>query len=430
MLVKMTWCQDLLAVLMALGLMISGCGSEQEAPPPATRPVKTLLLEKAAQAYHRSFPGKVQPIQQVDLAFRISGPLIEFPVMQGEQMKKGQLIARIDPRDFETALAEVQSRLSEAQAQLLAMQTGARPEDLRVLEAEVEAAKANYRTAEQEFRRYASLYSQKAATKSEYDRYRRSRDVAQAQYNTSLQNLEKGRKGAREEDIKAQEARIQGLEAQIRQARNALDDTSLKAPFDGIVATKYVDNFQEVQAKQPIIKYQDLSWVEIVINVPERLILMAGRASDIESSAVFDALPERKFKLTLTEFSTQSDPLTQTYAVTLKMPYPEGLSVLAGMTAQVTLSWTEKAQKKDNIFQVPVEAVMADETGKSYVWIVDPKEMTVHKSQVQVGEMSGNSLITLSGIKAGDRIVTAGVNYLMEGQKVRLLEDRQTGDQQ
>ena len=239
-------------LLIMMVLLFSACAKEEkdEGPPPV-RPVKSIILQENSQARNRSFPGKVQPIQQVDLSFRVSGPLIDFPVDEGQDVKEGQVLARLDPRDFEAAVANVQSSLAGAKAQLQAMETGARPEDIKMFQAEVEAAKANLRTAELELRRASDLYQERASTKAELDRARQARDVAKAQYDTAVQNLEKGKKGARQEDIDAQKSMVAGLESQLGQARDHLEDTRLKASFDGLVAKKYVRNYQDIQAKQP-----------------------------------------------------------------------------------------------------------------------------------------------------------------------------------
>ena len=168
----------------------------------------------------------------------------------------------------------------------------------------------------------------------------------------------------------------------------------------------------------------DLSFVEIVISAPEALIMMATRNEKIDMNAVFDALPDRKFKLAFKEIATQPDPQTNTYPVTLKMPAPKGVNLLPGMTAQVTISWSDQGRQDDNIFQAPVQAILADESGKSFVWVINPEDMTVHKTEVTVGEMTGDGILILEGVKAGDRLVTAGVHFLQDGQKVRLLENK------
>jgi membrane fusion protein, multidrug efflux system len=413
-------------VLCAAVLLITGCGSSgTETAPETIRPVKTMILSSVTQQLSRTYPGKVQATQQVDLSFRIAGPLIEFPVNEGQLVQEGDLIARIDPRDYQTKVENVRGKLSEARASLKSMETGARPEDIKVLEAEVNAAKAQLDEAQKNFERYSALYSKDAVSKAQYDRFQSTRDVAQAQYDSAQQNLEKGRKGAREEDIEAQESRIQSLEAELQAAQSALDDTKLTAPFDGIIAEKFVRNFQDVQAKQKIVNFQDISAVEIVINVPEQMMVNAGQRKNYQFTARFDTLLGREFPVTFKEVSTQADPQNQTYELTLVMPAPDDVHLLPGMTAQISISSNAIDDDGDpNVgdYVIPVQATFGDENNTSYVWLLDENTMTVHRAEVTLGELTGQSVIVKKGLKAGDCIVTAGVHFLQEGQNVRRLE--------
>ena len=105
---------------------LAGCGEKQEEAEPVVRPVKTVVVGEAFMGT-RSFPGRIEASERVEMSFRVSGPLVELPIDRGQDVKKGQLLARIDPRDFETRIAGIESRIGEAQAQLDAMETGARP---------------------------------------------------------------------------------------------------------------------------------------------------------------------------------------------------------------------------------------------------------------------------------------------------------------
>jgi multidrug resistance efflux pump len=250
---------------------VVGCGKEEEKKPKkiVARPVKILTLTPSATTSQRRFPGRVRASQRVDLAFKVAGPLIELPIEEGQDVKKTQLIARIDPRDFQTDLAKIKSDVSRARARLKAMQVGARPEDLRILEAEVASAKARRLNAEQQYKRYRELYIRKQVSKADFDQYTSERDVARANLNTAIQNLEKGKTGARKEDIDAMKARIRGLEAKRKRLQDSLNDTYLKAPFSGVIAKRYVENFEEVRAKQAIVSLQDISRIEVLVDVPE-----------------------------------------------------------------------------------------------------------------------------------------------------------------
>lgn len=398
--------------------LFSACGKEEEMPTPeVVRPVKMITITAGLGLTKRSFPGKVQASKEVDLAFKVSGPLIDLPVKEGQELKKGDLVAKIDPRDFKTELDKIDSSLGEARAKLRAMLAGARPEDIKVLEAEIKAAEARALNAEQQYIRYKDLFIQQQVSKADFDKFKSERDVARAQLNTAKQNLDTGKKGARKEDVEAMKSNIKGLEAQRKGTQDALMDTRLRAPFAGFIATRFVDNFQEVQAKQPIVSLQDVSSVEIDINVPELLVARGKRHGDITAEAAFAAVPGKQYPLSVKEFATAADPKTQAYKVTLLMLQPEDANILPGMTASVTIT---RSAETDTTISIPATAVFADETGASHVWVFNPDDQTVKLRPVTTGNLTGSENIQIdAGLETGDIIAIAGVSLLREEMKVR-----------
>jgi multidrug efflux system membrane fusion protein len=402
---------------------VSSCGRKKEEPPAkeVVRPVKMLTVAAAGTSRGISYPGRVRASQRVELSFKVSGPLLELPAEEGQASGKGTLLARIDPRDFETRIAGIESRISEAQAQLDAMETGARPEDLRILEAEVEAAEALTLNAEQQYGRYRDLYVKRQVSKADFDRYKSEYDMARAQLNTSVQNLEKGRTGARKEDIDAQKARIRGFESDLKGARDALEDTHLRAPFDGLVAKRYVDNFTEVRAKDPIVSFQDVSRIEVLVDVPEMAMAMIRKGGKIAATAEFASAPGRRFELILKEYAADADSRTQTYQVVLEMPQPQGVDILPGMTA--TVVGQSKVDENMPVI-VPTSAIFANETGGSQIWVIDRDSMTVSMKKVTTGELTGSEEIEIvEGVEPGETVAVTGVTQLRSGDRVRDLAE-------
>ena len=362
-------------LLAILPLVLNACGKKaEEAPREVIRPVKTMTVTVDTDISGLTLPGTVRAAQRVELAFQqVGGRLIELPIegREGQQVEQDELLARIDPKDFETNLRNIQGRLKEALASL----------DL---------------------------------AKSEYERVKRIQE--QDPGAVSGADIDRKREG-----VNAMEGRIRSLRAEVDAARLQLNYTSLKAPFAGLIAQRYVDNFQDVKPKQPILALEDISHVELLINVPENVIAATKNAKgeDIKAIAQFPTVPGKQFPLQLKEYATRADPATLTYQVVLQMPQPEELNVFPGMTASVTLS-IGSSTTPDKQVMVPAIAVVAKPDGSSYVWIVDTKEMAVHKQDVQVGEISGlKDIQILEGLNGGETIVVAGVLKLQEGMKVR-----------
>ena len=402
-------------------LVVTGC-NETKMPPTImmTRPVKVITVAGTADTDIISLPGKTRANRRAELSFKVAGPLVEFSVEEGQDVKKGDLIARIDPRDFETSIKEIKSSLSEAQANLKSMQRGERAEDIKILESEVDSAKAEFFYAEDQYKRYKQLWVKQHASRADFDRQASLRNTAKARLEAAKQDLAKGKSGARKEDIEAQESRIRGLAAKLKAATDALDDTSLKAPFDGVVAKRYVENHQEIQAKQPIVFFQDNSSIEVLVDVPETQAAKIRKGYLPDAVARFAAAPDRTFPLTLKEFSTKADPKTLTYQAVLVMLRPKGINILPGMTATVE-GKPEFAKSNHLRIVIPAIAVTRDAQKKSYVWTLDESLMTVKRADVQVGELTGSDGIEiLDGLILGEKVVTAGVTKLQAGMKVSI----------
>lgn len=360
-------------VCIAGAALLFACGqSEQTAPvADAVRPVKLMTVSGAYAGKTRKLPGTVRAADRVDLAFQVSGPLIELPVKEGQQVKKGTLVARIDPRDYETKLRNARGVQAKAHAGLA------------------------YAIAEH--RRYVKVKQTDAGAVSD-----------------SMVNL----KLAAEQVARAD---LQSADAAVAAAKDQLEYTYLRAPFDGVIARKYVDNYQEVMAKEAVLSLQNLTDVEVLIDVPE-LMMAPLRKSMPRFYAEFAADPARRFDLQVKEFATQSDPVTQTYRVVLTMPAPSGIRILPGMTVTVSIEFAENAEAGTDII-IPAIAVFADDAGRSQVWVIDPQTKKAQRRAVTTGELTGNDSIHISsGLQADETIAVSGVSKLREGQTVRALE--------
>ena len=419
-----------LAVLAGVGYWWRRPSPPQPAAEAAipTRPARVVTLGTAEGAPVRSFPGRVQAARgrRVDLSFRVSGTLIELPVRTNQSVKAGEVVARLDARDFETRLAQASSAVAEARARLGAMQAGDRPEDVRILESQLAAEQARLREAELDFTRTRNLFDRGAATRDALDRATRGLEVAQASTSAAATSLDRGRRGARTEDIEGQRAMIRRLEAQEREARDALADTRLTAPFAGIVARTNVENFQEVPARQPVLSLRDATGLEIVTDVPELVMAQLGSGQVKSVSASFDFLPGRTFPVTFAEAEAEADPRTRTFAVVFNLPkLPSDVRLLPGMTTTIRVEVPASSTARSDEWAVPAAAVFVDANGKRSVWKVDRDTQTVRRTAVTVGDVRGDQ-VTVKGLSAGDTIVTAGVNHLQEGEKIRVLPAEET----
>ena len=232
--------------------------------------------------------------------------------------------------------------------------------------------------------------------------------------------LRKARTGARPEDVKAMEATIAGLAAKVSQARSSLEDTELRAPFDGFIADRHVENFQSVQRDQPIVNLQDLAHLEVTVAVPEQdLLLFMGVSRDMVARAFSEVTGSKEIPLTFKEIATQAESQTQTYAATFQIVSREGINLLPGMTLSVRIGGRARGAELSGPFRVPSEAVMAGEGTRHSVWVVQ-ENLSVRRVTVALLSFREGDALISGDLKAGDRVVTAGANLLLDGETVSL----------
>jgi RND family efflux transporter MFP subunit len=359
------------AVLCAMGTaswyaVVSGTVEQHEKNEitvTTVRPVPTAIVQDALLARKRLFPGTVQAQSRVEIAFSLDGLLVELNGQEGKNVLKGEVLAKMDQRDFLHAL---------------------------------DAAKANFLRAETEFSRTKTLQSRKVISQAEYDNAKTTFDVARA-------------------------------ELRIRQ--KALSDTVLVAPYDGVVAHRYVENHEHIKKLEPILAFKDISKIDVVIQIPEGLIAHAGTEDFKDILVKFDADGDRWFSGVVREFRVQSDPVTRTYEVAVSVQPPSDIHVLPGMTAtvSVTTSVTPEIYKNpQSVRFVPVEAIFGGSDGHSYAWVIPESGGSPRKTQVTLGALCEGGIEIIDSLETGQRVAVSGVHSLRENMQVRpVLEGRE-----
>lgn len=398
-------------------------GCRDRSPPSAelVRPVKTMVVGADDNVRLRTFPGTVEASRKAELAFRVPGILAELPVREGDRLEAGDLVARLREDEFQVRLDALQAQLEQARAELDALVQGERPEEIQRRESQVRAAESRLVNARADVERRAPLVESRTVTRSEFERFEKLYQVAKEEHQAALRNLELG-SFARQEDVAAKEAMIRGLEARVVEANLDLQDCRLIAPYDGVIAQRFVEAGQTLPAKTPVVRFQDAEELEIVVDVPEAVMAADIRTADIlQMTAEFNGAPGIDFPVQLREISQVADPATQTFQVRLAMLAPEGGSILPGMTAAVTVRYRRSALLGETIL-VPAAAALNRESGEQIVWIVRD-DGSVESRQVSVGSIFGSSLEIVEGLSAGDRIAIAGATRLRDGMQVRDLGD-------
>lgn len=415
-----TWRSGAVAAAWALTLT-AGCSQPPKPAVEVVRPVKTAIVVAGGEPRERLLPGTVEASRRVELAFQVPGILAQLPVREGQAVKQGELIAQLRQDEFQAQLKARQSQLDQARAALERLIAGDRPEERRRLEAQVRAATARLTNARTEFNRFQQLLSSGVVSRQEFDTARTAYLVAQEEQTAARQLLEQGATG-RAEDIAASEAQVRGLEAQVVDANIQLQDSTMRAPYDGVIAQRFVEPNQNVRAKQPIVRFQDVDEIDIAVDVPEMLMAADIQSADIlEMTAELNGAPGVQFPVHIREVAQAADPTTQTYRMRVAMKVPPGVTVLPGMTAAVRLTYRRASILGDQIL-VPPAAIFKDPEGEAVAWVISADDV-VQRRPVKLGAATGSQIEVVEGLEPGDRIAIAGARFLRDGMKVRDLGD-------
>jgi len=351
------------ACLVLIGIVACG-GAEMPADPVITRPVKTFTVEGGSADAVRTFPGRVDATQRADLAFRVPGQVQEILVREGDLVEQGQVLARLDPTDYELVLEDRQ---------------------------------ATYDNARSNFERGQGLITDGNISRMDYDRM-------EANFRTASAALSKARKDL---EYTVLVSPFRGRIAQ-RRVEN----------FEEVLAKQTIIWLQNIDQLDVIIDVP-----ESIVRMARRSVMddesvaADDEVNDVSAFARFEGRTEELFFLTPKEIATKADAQTQTFRATFTMEAPTDFTVLPGMTATVLLDLSTLLEGEQAKW-VPVRAVQADSGLEPRVWVLDSETMTVSGVPVSIGRMSRGMIQVTDGLKGGEEIIAVGAPYLAEGMRV------------
>jgi RND family efflux transporter MFP subunit len=354
-----------LAAACLLFPTLVACGDKElTAPPPSTRPVKTFTVEGGSADAMRTFPGRVDASQRAELAFRVAGQLQEILVKEGDIVEENQVLARLDPADYQLVY---------------------------------EDKKATFDNTQSNFTRAKELVADGNISRMDYDRMEANFRSATAALSQAEKDLE----------YTVLTSPFRGRVAQ-RMVEN----------FEEVQARQTVFSLQNTNRLDIIIDVPE-SVVRMVRSIgnENRSIATDEKFRVTRAFAVFEGRPDEKLPLRPKEIATKANDQTQTFRATFTMDAPTDFTVLPGMTTTVLLDLS-KLMDKDGVKRVPVRAVQADSGLKPRVWILDPKTMTVSGRDVSIGHMTGGMIQITDGLNGGEEIVSVGAPYLADGMQV------------
>ncbi|MGB7947907.1 MAG: efflux RND transporter periplasmic adaptor subunit [Candidatus Binatia bacterium] len=358
----MTRATSLLGFLMIT--LLAACRSAPESPAPEIRPVRVMTVAETTGGETVSITGNIQAQTEVNLSFRIDGRMIQRNVDVGATVKPGQVIATLNADNEENALQSARASLTAARAQLV-------------------EAKNNYD-------RYKTLFAQRFVAEAEFDRA-----------------------AARLQTVQSQ---VDSAQAQVNIAQNRLGYAQLVADAGGTVTAVGAEPGEVVQGGRMIVQIAREGGRDAVFDVSAQIKDRAPANPEI--SVFLTADPKVSAKGRVREVSPRADPATGTFRVRVGLTDPPAVMRLGStVTGRMQLGGAAG-------IEIPSSAVIRSDR-QSAVWIVDDKTGTVATRNIEVGSQDAARVAVLSGLSPGDVVVTAGVQALRPGQKVRMLETKQ-----
>jgi RND family efflux transporter MFP subunit len=355
---------ELLVAWGVLAALAGGCAEEVPEAPPQLRPVRVHEVTRGGDVATRTLAGVARAGLESRLSFRVRGTVEQVAVDLGDAVRRGQVLARLDPTDYELQVQEAEASLAQGQA--------------------------NLRKAEADYERVRALYENNNAAKSELDAARAGAESAQAQVEAASQRKQ--------------------------QAIQQVGYTVLRAPVDGAIALVDIEPNENVASGEQVFLLTAGARPEVAVAVPEVMIAQVEVGQAVRLS--FDALPGRTFTGRIEEVGVAVTGSASTYAVTASLD-DETDEIRSGMAAEVTF---DLAGGAGSSVVIPSVAVGEDRDGR-FVFVLESGSDgvgTVRRRSVVVGSAAQvrNGLEVLEGLEPGELVVTAGVRRLTDGMEV------------
>jgi RND family efflux transporter MFP subunit len=397
-------CRSLLLAALAAALN-SGCtgqgaavGSDRDA-----KAVRMIAVELSSGPGATTYSAIIAPNMQVDLAFRIPGYVVAIhqakdadgrfrPLEPGEPVTSGLILARIRATDYQAVVDKARGASDESSA------------GINAAEAQLAEAQAGLAQADADFARMQALWQQESITKPAYDGSKARLDVARAKVD------------AAEAAVAAARQRSTAASAQLQEARIALSDTELRAPFTGTLLERRVDVGTLVAAGTPAFIVADLHVVKARFSIPDTA-LREFRVGQLLPLTV-DAFGDERFEGRVLSLAAAADPKSRSFEINVVVANPD-LKLRSGMIASIQVAESGTGHRQ---LLIPLDALVHDPSTDRYlVYTVEERDgKAVAKAiSIRPGPMAGNQVSILDGLREGQRIVTSGANLLRPGDVVK-----------
>jgi multidrug efflux system membrane fusion protein len=395
-------------ILLTFFFLLSSCTEKKEEVKELIRPVRYAEVSQSGGEKTYTFSGVAQSSEETNLSFRVAGNVRTLNVKLGDRVKKGQLIATIDPSDYSIQVDQAVASEKGTEANVKSSEA-----QVSSSEAQVKNAEMQLITARSSFQRIENLYENNSIPLSEYEQAKANFESAETQYEAAKFSLSASKAG-----YDAAKTQVTSASKQTQSARNQVSYTKLVAPFNGVITAVNVEANELVAAGTSIAVLSSERKPEITVGVPEVFINKIKKGQKV--SIDFSVLEGKPFNGTVEEMAYAAGN-SPTYPIIIRIGNPTK-DIHPGMAANVTFQFGN-AKAKSNALVIPVKSVGENDKG-NFVFLIDESDgKTVVKKQIiTVGKLTSEGFEIKEGLSAGQKIAVAGLQTLLEGQEVKLLQ--------
>lgn len=354
------------AISIILAISLAACSGDKKQAAEEPVPVAVGKVQKVQERETISVSGTIStPKSPAVVSFLVSGKVIFVGPREGDYVKKGQILASIDPTDYELALTAATKQ--------------------------TETAEVAHQRAEDEHRRMKMLYDSKSLAPNDYEKFKAAFDATARQYEQAVASEELSRKH--------------------------LMDATLYAPTSGYIAKRLIEPGNTAAQGHPIFEIVQLDPVEVNVGVPETDVHLMRIGQ--KASITVPALPGKSFEGTVRVINISADPNTRTYMARITVANPEHL-LRVGMVAEATI----RGDRTVSMATLPGDTVVRDPQGATQVFLYYPDQKRVYTKRVEIGATVNRDVQIKSGLSGDELIVLAGQSKLRNGSVVTVTEQR------
>ncbi len=420
------------AILCAATL--TGCRDKSSAAEQAPVAVKVKTVETNSLSKGVRYSANIEPMKQVDLAFKVSGYVDRIAqargvdgrmrdVQAGDVVTKGTVLARVRQSEYAVKVSQAESQVSETRSSLESSRAQHAEAQSAVASGKAQLAEADaaLERARLDFDRAKNLFSSESYTKKDYDAAKSQFEAAEAKRAAARSQVAmyEAKERAAGAQIEMLRARVNSSQAVVTEATIPLQDTALRAPMNGVVLQRNVEVGALVAAGTTGFRIADLASVKAVFGVPDLTVgkLKLGSALVVTT----ESLPGTEFHGQITSISPAADPKSRVFEIEVTIPNPRQ-ALKSGMIASLELA---AAKPQEPATVVPISAIVrARNSADQYaVFVVEERGgKSIARSRiVKLGEAFGNTIAVLEGVSAGERVITSGATQTIDGQAIQVI---------